>query len=185
MHITACRHWSLSWATWIQCTPAHRNTNTILPSKTSSCKWPLPFRFCDQSFVCISNQVMHATWPASVLHLIITLRIIGKQYKLLWFWRWAPSGIASRVVSLEKPDVSELQGGSPHLWNVGLLQQDYTALYPIRSLSSYSPPWKPEISHIRLLSMYFSPACSHLFPISFNSVMLSHYTLWTRLGGEV
>jgi hypothetical protein len=108
MHITACRHWSLSWATWIQCTPAHRTSNIILPSKTSSCKWPLPFRFCDQSFVCITNQVMRATWPTSlsVLHLIITLRIIGKQYKLLWFWRWAPSGIARRVVSLEKTDVS-------------------------------------------------------------------------------
>jgi hypothetical protein len=38
-------------------------------------------------------------------------------------------------------------GGSKHLWNVGLLQRDYTALYPRRLSSSYSPPWEPEISH--------------------------------------
>jgi hypothetical protein len=28
-------------------------------------------------------------------------------------------------------------GGSMHLWNVGLVQQDYTALYPVR-LSSHA-----------------------------------------------
>jgi hypothetical protein len=39
-------------------------------------------------------------------------------------------------------------GGSKHLWNVGMLQRDYTALYPWRLLSSYSPPRKPEISHL-------------------------------------
>jgi hypothetical protein len=37
-------------------------------------------------------------------------------------------------------------GGSAHLWNVGLLQRDYTALYPRRLSSSYSPPWEPEMS---------------------------------------
>jgi hypothetical protein len=30
----------------------------------------------------------------------------------------------------------------------GLLQRGYTALFPSRLPSSYSPPWKPEISHI-------------------------------------
>jgi hypothetical protein len=51
--------------------------------------------------------------------------------------------IWSRVLSLKKTDVSEVctdciiramngpdDGGSTYLWNVGLLQWDYTALYP-------------------------------------------------------
>jgi hypothetical protein len=37
-------------------------------------------------------------------------------------------------------------GGSTHLWNVGLLQPDYTALNTIRLSCSYSSPWEPEIS---------------------------------------
>jgi hypothetical protein len=39
-------------------------------------------------------------------------------------------------------------GGSTHLWNVGLLQLDYTALYPWRLWSLYSPPWEPELSQM-------------------------------------
>jgi hypothetical protein len=38
-------------------------------------------------------------------------------------------------------------GGSMHLWNVGILQRDYRTLYPRKLSSSYSPPWEPEISH--------------------------------------
>jgi hypothetical protein len=34
-----------------------------------------------------------------------------------------------------------------HLWNVGKLLPDYTAQHPRRQPSSYSPPWKPQISH--------------------------------------
>jgi hypothetical protein len=37
-------------------------------------------------------------------------------------------------------------GGNKHLWNVGELLPDYTALQPRRQPSSYSPPWEPEIS---------------------------------------
>jgi hypothetical protein len=32
------------------------------------------------------------------------------------------------------------------LWNVGLLRQDYAALYPSKPLFSYSRPWEPEMS---------------------------------------
>jgi hypothetical protein len=46
-------------------------------------------------------------------------------------------------VIIQHPDDT----GSTHLWNVGLLQQDYTALHPRRLLSSYLPPWEPQISH--------------------------------------
>jgi hypothetical protein len=37
--------------------------------------------------------------------------------------------------------------GSTHLWNVGPLQRDYTALHPRKPKTSYSPPWEPEVSH--------------------------------------
>jgi hypothetical protein len=41
-------------------------------------------------------------------------------------------------------------GGSTRLLN-GLLQRDYTAVYPTRLLSSYSLPLEPEISHYYFL----------------------------------
>jgi hypothetical protein len=36
-------------------------------------------------------------------------------------------------------------GGRKHLWNVGKLLPDCTALQPRRQPSSYSPPWEPQI----------------------------------------
>jgi hypothetical protein len=58
-------------------------------------------------------------------------------------WRWQLSGIQSHVVSLKHTDFSGVRTASifradessTHLWNVGLLQRYYTALYP-RKLSS-------------------------------------------------
>jgi hypothetical protein len=41
-------------------------------------------------------------------------------------------------------------GGSTHVWNVGLVQRGYTALYPRRLTSLFSPPWESEISQIKL-----------------------------------
>jgi hypothetical protein len=38
------------------------------------------------------------------------------------------------IKGVNKPN-KDKDGGSPHLWNVGLLQQDYTVVYP-RKLSS-------------------------------------------------
>jgi hypothetical protein len=49
----------------------------------------------------------------------------------------------------DRPD----DGGSKGLWNVGKLLPDYTAQQPRRQLSSYSPPWEPEIS---LVLLFFS-----------------------------
>jgi hypothetical protein len=67
--------------------------------------------------------------------------------KMRDFWNIAPCilvGIDRRfrdAYCLHQPDE-----GSTHLWNVGILQRDYTALYPTR-LYSYSPPWEPEVSY--------------------------------------
>jgi hypothetical protein len=38
-------------------------------------------------------------------------------------------------------------GANTHLWNVGILQRDYKALYFRRLSSSCSPPWEPEVSY--------------------------------------
>jgi len=75
------RHWSISWAIFIQ--SIHFTTyflkihsNIILPSVPSSSKWSFLFRFSDQNFVNISN-VSHACytppppdrpWHLSVIH---------------------------------------------------------------------------------------------------------------------
>jgi hypothetical protein len=42
----------------------------------------------------------------------------------------------------DRPD----DAGSKHLWNVRKLLPDYMVQNPRRQPSSYSPPWKPEIS---------------------------------------
>jgi hypothetical protein len=58
---TRVRHWSRSWARWIQSTSSHPNihSNIILPSMSRSSEWSLPFRVYDQNFVCISH-ISHA-----------------------------------------------------------------------------------------------------------------------------
>jgi hypothetical protein len=53
-----------------------------------------------------------------------------------------------------------VDGGSKYLWNVGNLLPDYTAQQPRKQLSSYSPPWEPEISppsHLHDLHPYLVP----------------------------
>jgi hypothetical protein len=44
---------------------------------------------------------------------------------------------------IHRPD----DGGSTHLWNVGLLQREYTELYPRKLSSSYPLRREPEISN--------------------------------------
>jgi hypothetical protein len=46
-------------------------------------------------------------------------------------------------------------GGSIHLWNVGLLLWNYMSLQPRKLSSTYSLLWKPEISHF--LHYFFMP----------------------------
>jgi hypothetical protein len=42
-------------------------------------------------------------------------------------------------------------GCSKHLWSVGQFPPNYTAPYPRRQPSSYSPSWEPEISWVEKL----------------------------------
>jgi hypothetical protein len=50
----------------------------------------------------------------------------------------------------DRPD----DGGSKHLWNFGQFLRAYTAQDPRRQLSSYFPPWEPEISLNIILGLY-------------------------------
>jgi hypothetical protein len=61
---------------------------------------------------------------------------------LVWV-RWRLRGTYCFHHKVMKPG----HGGSTHLWNVGLLQWKYTALYLRKLSSSYWPPSEPEISH--------------------------------------
>jgi hypothetical protein len=51
--------------------------------------------------------------------------------------------------------------GSTHLWNVGQLQRDYTALLPRRLWTSYSPPQESEISQPWLTPWSKNPKVHH------------------------
>jgi hypothetical protein len=48
--------------------------------------------------------------------------------------------------------------GSTHLWNVGVLQRDYTVLYPRKLVSSYLSAWEPDISY-----SYYLECCKFYF----------------------
>jgi len=56
---------------------------------------------------------------------------------MIAFWVTAPCSLGDRPYD----------ESSAHLWNGGLLQQNYTKLYSRRLSSSYSPPWETETSH--------------------------------------
>jgi hypothetical protein len=45
-------------------------------------------------------------------------------------------------------------GGCTHLWNVGIIQRDYTTLYPRKLSFSYSQPWEPEITCIAYIYLF-------------------------------
>jgi hypothetical protein len=57
------------------------------------------------------------------------------RFSLWQVWKWEP---------LHHPD----DGGSVHLWNISLLQQDYTVLYPKRSSSKYRSLNCSDTTHI-------------------------------------
>jgi hypothetical protein len=67
----------------------------------------------------------------------------------------APCGLAGVNQRFRHADCIQHQGDewrpddgcSTHVWNIGILQRDYTALYPRRLQSSDSTPWGPQISH--------------------------------------
>jgi hypothetical protein len=67
--------------------------------------------------------------------------------KFIAFWDVAPCsrvGVDRRFRYAYSLHHQGDDGSSKHLWNIGQLQRDYTALHP---RTSYSSPWEREISH--------------------------------------
>jgi hypothetical protein len=98
--------------------------------------------------------------PVGVEQTIKTAQAINvhshkKNYRCRYQWHFLKKGNTVWYKddrSLGYRDSSD-NGGSAYLWNVGLLQRGYTALYH-RKLSLYSPPWEPEISHTLCYAMH-------------------------------
>jgi hypothetical protein len=82
------------------------------------------------------------------------------DFKMTVFWYIAPCNLVevdrrfrgANWLHHHLPD----DGGSTHLWNVGLLL-DYTALYPRRLSSSYPLPWEPEIAQFLVVPCWSGP----------------------------
>jgi hypothetical protein len=75
------------------------------------------------------------------------------------------------------PDV----GISTQTWNVGLLQRNYTSLYPRKVSSPYSPPWQSEVSRLEISTRLRGAASLRAFisPGPFESVdqnVVHHFT---------
>jgi hypothetical protein len=88
--------------------------------------------------------------PNSYFSLLISAECKAAfDFKMTVFWDIAPCNLVevdrrfrgAYWLHHHLPD----DGGSTHLWNVGLLL-DYTALYPRRLSSLYPLPWEPEIA---------------------------------------
>jgi hypothetical protein len=89
---------------------------------------------------CAKTHILQ-TYVSSTVYRCLT-QVAGEMKMRRAFW-----GIASCSLV----EVDRRFRGSTHLWNVGLLQREYTALYPRWISSSYSLPWGPEISHVGLM----------------------------------
>jgi hypothetical protein len=97
------------------------------------------------SFPCLANVILSTKHDVIEYiefeeYLFASVRAI----KMTTLWDVMPcslkvdwSFISAYCLHHQHPD----DGGSSNLWNVGLLQRDYTALHPRRLSSSYSPQW--------------------------------------------
>jgi hypothetical protein len=150
----------------VSCSKPDPTTSSFLQHVTSCC--PIEqIDLCRKCF-CSSEQ----TWTYTKMEIKQTAcqlkswKLLWRRLSISWFFRLA----ANRFVALETRAFCDVapctlvgvyrrfsnasclhhQGGdsSTHLWNVGILQRDYTALYPRRLSSSYSPPWEPNILQI-------------------------------------
>jgi hypothetical protein len=96
----------------------------------------------NSSFSCHPHSTLHSLshWKASLNKLQRSNMCF--RLKMTAFWALDVSEVRTRV-----PHHRSHDGGNTQLRNVGLLLRNYAASYP-RTLSSYSPPWEPEISRV-------------------------------------
>jgi hypothetical protein len=102
----------------------------------------------------VQKVLHHATFAATALK-PSRISVAGKQcpdVKMTVFWDTAHCSLVeldrrfrcSYCLQHQDDDHSD-DGGSMHIWNVGVLW-NYKALYSRKLSSLYSPQWKPEIS---------------------------------------
>jgi hypothetical protein len=107
-------------------------------------------------FINIDKSTPHVSWIVLKVRMWrIIYHVIIRALKITVFRDVAPCSLVETyrrfggAYYLHKGDHN---GGSKHLWNVGLFIRDYTAPYLRRLPSSYSPLWKSEISQKGLAS---------------------------------
>jgi hypothetical protein len=69
------------------------------------------------------------------------------------FWCITPCSLVELNRRFKSATNRPDNGGSMHLWNVGILQREYKAIYSRKLSSSYSPPWEGE-GHKTILSTF-------------------------------
>jgi hypothetical protein len=149
--------------TFAQCSGCHVVVNELSPHSQHHCEfgvilvhWPT---HCHANFSCRWQSTTirclswcHHTWETS---------IASEDESLLG---------CSTMQSWGRATFHPNDGGSTHLWNVGLLR-DCTALYPRRLSSSCLPPWEPEILQAQpffyLWKEIFRGTCVCFFLFSF------------------
>jgi hypothetical protein len=107
---TRSRHWSLSWARWIQSIPPPHFPRILLPSRPTSSTWSLPFRFSDQNFVCPVKRL--PTAKRKLWFSFITLMCLTR-IPVVVFWIMTPYSEVVGYKHFGGPCCFHLQGIIP------------------------------------------------------------------------
>jgi hypothetical protein len=123
-----------------RCLGAHRCSSIMIWRFLSSVTGTRPVSlipFTERCSVLACHSTTHKYPPDGCLCVVASCgRYFCLGYRVLM-----AASMKMAVFCANRPNV----GGSKHLWNVGKILPDYTALQFRRQQSSYSPMWEPEI----------------------------------------
>jgi hypothetical protein len=130
---------------WLWQLCANKFFANTTPTKRNISSKPLnPFKYMNkqQGRFMVGEATLLTRETHDVLwHVERELNISRSTQQRLWRKKkqlfWGNVSTTYGTKAYYRPD----DGGSVHLWNVGLLQQNYTALCPRRLSFPYSPPW--------------------------------------------
>jgi hypothetical protein len=120
---------------------ADRSLN-IPNTKHAIFSWPV----LRTSVLCLGLQVTYGTDVSGHKLFTADQSCYFKFLVVLHALAWAKDTLWARPCLHVCRDDHPGDGGNKHLWNVGNILPDYTALQLRRQKSTYSPPWEPEIS---------------------------------------
>jgi hypothetical protein len=110
------------------------NIRYTIASTTYSFASSSPGDYQDNSLNCATASAFKILTLSPLINILAPWWYFKSPWRRVWIWQ------PYRMIY--RPD----DGSSKQLWKVGKLLRDYTAQYPWRLLSSYSPPWEPDIS---------------------------------------